>query len=93
MTEKKNNRIYVRVADCRDKHTKVEMALFGLDGRGGIVKDIGDIKGFMEQYGKLHNEERKDRKEGHKALTALCYSIIGGAVVAGINYMFLLFNP
>ena len=35
---------FVRVEDCHERHEKVELALFGKDGRGGIVADLADIK-------------------------------------------------
>ena len=42
---------YVRVEDCRERHDvtvkrvdKIENALFGEDGRGGMVNDIAQIK-------------------------------------------------
>lgn len=47
MTDEKDNPgVFVRVEDCRERHTKMDLALFGLDGRGGIVKDIQDIKAY-----------------------------------------------
>lgn len=41
---KDNPDVFVRVEDCRTKHSKIELALFGPDGRGGMVKDINEIK-------------------------------------------------
>jgi hypothetical protein len=35
---------YVTGADCNLKHVKLDLALFGVDGRGGIVKDLQEIK-------------------------------------------------
>lgn len=87
MTEKQDNPGFVRVADCREIHNKINLALWGLDGRGGMVKDIGDIKNFMEQSGSEHTEEKKEKKEGVKAWKAFAFSIIGGAIVAAINYL------
>ena len=42
----KNNpsRVYVRIEDCREISGKIMLALFGEDGRGGIVKDVQEIK-------------------------------------------------
>jgi len=40
---------FVTVEDCKLTHRKIELALWGEDGRGGIVKDIGDIKGSTEK--------------------------------------------
>ena len=86
MTEKKDNPGFVRVADCREKHNKIELALFGEDLRGGMVKDIGDIKNFMEQYGTEHTEEKQQKKKGFDARRAFIYSILGGATVALLSY-------
>lgn len=36
--------------DCTSNAEKVNLALFGPDGRGGIVKDIQDIKTKLESY-------------------------------------------
>ncbi len=88
MTEKKDNPGFVRVVDCRERHSKIELALFGEDLRGGMVKDIGDIKNYIEQAGAEHKEEKKEKKEGIRAWKAVVLSIIGGAVVALINYGF-----
>jgi len=35
---------YVVSVDCIKKHEKIDLALFGADGRGGIVKDLQEIK-------------------------------------------------
>jgi len=52
MPRRKNNSpAFVRVDDCRERHgfedkkiQKMELALFGEDGRGGMVADISEIK-------------------------------------------------
>ena len=88
VSEKKDNPgFYVRVADCRDRHIKIENALFGGDGRGGMVKDIGDIKHFMEQYGSEHKEEKLEKKESFSVRRAFFFSVLGAFVVAGVNYL------
>lgn len=48
----------VHLSDCRERHSvvdarvdKLELALFGKDGRGGMVQDISQIKsatGFLK---------------------------------------------
>ena len=90
MSDQKDNPGFVRVADCRDAHNKINLALWGLDGRAGMVKDIADIKHFMEQSGSEHKDEKQEKKEGSKALKAFFYSVIGGAIVAAVNYLFKL---
>lgn len=42
--KKRENPGYVHVEDCKERHERIEMALFGKDGRGGIVADLADIK-------------------------------------------------
>lgn len=39
---------YVKIGDCRDRHTKLDLALFGVDGRGGIVQDLAEIKTLLK---------------------------------------------
>jgi len=73
---------FVSVVECRDRHLKIDLALFSVDGRGGIVKDISDIKAYMAQQ----SEKSKEKKSENKAWKALAFSIVGGAVVALINY-------
>jgi len=53
MSKKKNNPQYVLKSDCKEIMDKIEIALWGVDGRGGIVKDIGDIKASLRLWGQL----------------------------------------
>ena len=78
---------YVTVVNCRDRHVKIENALFGGDGRGGMVKDIGDIKNFMETFREAHKDEKGEKQDRFRAWRTLAYSIIGGCVVAGFAYL------
>ena len=55
----KDNPEYVRVEECRQRHAKIELALFGPDGRGGMVKDIGDIKNTL-------NDQKQERELSRK---------------------------
>lgn len=50
-----DNPAYVDVEDCRERHAKIELALFGPDGRGGMVKDIADIKNTL-------NNQKQERE-------------------------------
>lgn len=36
--------------ECASNNERVNLALFGPDGRGGIVKDIQDIKTKLDSY-------------------------------------------
>jgi len=40
---------YVKTVECRERHTKLDLALFGADGRGGIVHDIAEIKTMLKK--------------------------------------------
>lgn len=42
--KKDNPGRYRTVKTCETRHRKLDLALFGEDGRGGIVKDIAEIK-------------------------------------------------
>ena len=87
MTDDKDNPGFVRVADCRERHGKIELAFWGPDGIAGMVKDIADIKNYIEQADAERKEKKMETKEGIKAWKALALSIIGGAVVAIINFI------
>ena len=78
---------YVLRTECRDVHDKINGALWGWDGRGGIVKDIGDIKNFMETFREAHKDEKGEKQDRFRAWRTLAYSIIGGCVVAGFAYL------
>jgi len=68
---KANPGIFVKVEDCRDRHQKIEMAMFGEDGRGGMVKDIGDIKNYMESH-----------KESGRGWKQFGYTLLSGTIIA-----------
>ena len=38
------------VEDCKDKHARLELALFGPDGRAGMVADVAEIKTKLKAY-------------------------------------------
>lgn len=64
----KKSDAYVRVEDCRERHdvtagrvTKIDNALFGEDFRGGMAKDIADIKSdirVIKNNGKLSGKDK-----------------------------------
>lgn len=78
----KHNPGYVTRMEFNRRFQKVDLALFGSDGRGGIVKDIGDIKGSI----KVIEKSRKEEKQENRRFTGLIYSIIGGAIVAFFSW-------
>lgn len=74
MSTKRGTDRFVLAEDCVKQHTRLELALFGKDGREGVVKDISDIKSFIRDQA-IHNEEEKqDKKE--KRATLLRYKFL-----------------
>ena len=63
MSIKKDTERYVLEEDCVKQHTRLELALFGKDGREGMVKDISDIKSFIRDQTKCNEESKQDQKE------------------------------
>lgn len=92
---------YVLRSDCNTKHVKLEVALLGDDGtglHGGIVKDITDIKRFMEKQSERNTEEnnqkqgenqeaRVKKRDYRKAIMSFLFAVVGGGIVALINYL------
>lgn len=86
--QNKNPDGFVRVEDCRERHESaraelslVKNALFGSDGRGGIVKDIGDIKTDV----KILREGFKGRLSGRdKAAIVSAVTLALASVVAAV---------
>ena len=78
----------VRVQECRERHEVVKQessliktALFGSDGRGGLVKDIGDIKSDMQLV-----RERIKNRWGAKDKAAIIAALItaGAAIIVAL---------
>lgn len=83
--EKDNPITFVRVEDCRERHGIIQRALFGDDMRGGIVKDIGDIKSDMRVVkDKINNIKKEKWSARDKAI------VIGAVSVAVIEGLFAL---
>lgn len=81
---------FVLKEDCQKQHAKIDLALFGLDGRGGIVKDIAEIKAFMKDESEERSETKAVHKEVKKEYRSLAFAIIGGLVVAGLQTALLI---
>ena len=71
----------VRVQDCQERHevlkqefSLIKTALFGSDGRGGMVKDIGDIKSDFQLV-----KERMKNRWGAKDKAAIIAALIMAA--------------
>jgi len=81
MSKKKNPKpLFVYIEDCKAIHEKIDAALWGFDGRGGIVKDIGDIKSDL----KIVKENLKARLGGKDkaAIIVALVTAIGAIIVA-----------
>ena len=91
MPKEKNNPGYVTRADCLRNHAKINLALFGHDGRGGIVKDISDMKADVKTATKFINDQQKNQTEKKRDYRSFWYSVTGGLVVIAVTYLFSLF--
>lgn len=92
-SEKNPDNLMTR-AECRAISGKLELALFGKDGRGGMVKDIGDIrsdqriiKKSLKSIQKHRESQKVEEKEKKRDWRGLIYSVIGGAIVAAISWI------
>ena len=86
---------YVLKNDCNRQHAKIDLALFGVDGREGMVKDITDIKNFMADQVCLNKEERNTKQEEKTEVKkrkrdyrSFVFAVLGGAIVAFVQYFF-----
>jgi len=77
----------VTAAECFQRHEKIDLALWGKDGRGGIVKDIGDIKNKVEALLSREAETKTKGRDWRLLGFAILGSIITGVVLAGVNYV------
>lgn len=66
----KDNPGFVTRSEFNLRFGKVELGLFGADGRGGMVKDVNDIKSVqrvildnLRLIEKYRNEEKQDEKQ------------------------------
>jgi len=77
----------VTVAECFQRHEKIDLALWGKDGRGGIVKDIGDIKNKVEAILNRESETKTKGRDWRLLGFAILGSAITGLIITGINYL------
>jgi len=73
MSEKRGTERFVLAEDCVKQHTRLELALFGKDGREGMVQDISDIKSFIREQTRRNEEDKQDQKD--KRTTLLRYKL------------------
>jgi hypothetical protein len=48
--KKRDNPGFVRVEDCHERHERIELALFGKDGRGGMANQVNNIENKLAAY-------------------------------------------
>jgi hypothetical protein len=91
MCSKKSPDRYVLEEDCVKQHTRLELALFGQNGRAGMVKDVSDIKAFIGIQTKRNEEEAQDKKVKRESLLRYKLVIVGFAfTLVGFIAQYLL---
>jgi len=90
LSTKKESR-FVLAEDCIKQHERLELALFGKDGREGMVKDVSDIKTFIKDQAKHNEEDKQDKKEKRESSLRWKIAAIGFACsLAGFVGQYLL---
>jgi len=93
MSSESKDNPFVSAETCNQRHGKISLALFGQDGRGGMVKDVGDLKHIqreilksLKHVEKQRQEEKtakeKEQKEKKRDYRGFLYSLVGGLIVA-----------
>lgn len=97
MSKRKNNPgDFVRVTDCTQRHQvvgKIELALFGPDGRGGMVQDVSVIKGTVKGLEDSRKQQIEAEKKKGRDWRSLVFAILGGTIVAIINWAASQIHP
>lgn len=85
MAEPKGKSIFVRIEDCLKIHIqtnermhKFDLALFGEDGRAGMVKDIADIRSDLAII-----------KSATGLMRQILVPILSSLITAGVMYLIL----
>ena len=93
-SETKDNPGHVTLEACNLKHAKIDLALFGRDGRGGIVKDVSDIrsdqriiKNSLKNIQRNRASDMEEEKKKKRDWRGFIYSVIGGLIVAGTSWI------
>ena len=84
---------YVTQRQCNVQFGKVDLALFGKDGRGGMVKDLSDIKHEVKDtaetvttFLKNHTAEEKEKGRDWRLLV---FTIVG-SVISSVAASYLI---
>jgi hypothetical protein len=78
--------LFVTQQDCTSRHAKIDLALFGADGRGGMVADIGQIKSYIAT---MQNQKQNEKKQEEKRVSArriALYTFLSGAGIALLTW-------
>jgi len=89
-TKRKDNHSATRrvtLGECLQRHEKIDLALFGPDGRGGMVKDIADIKNKLADLLDRQGETKTKKRDWRLLGFAILGSTITGLIIAGVNYL------
>jgi len=77
LSERKGNERFVRTDDCIKQHTRLELALFGQDGRAGMVKDLSDIKNYVSELKEEGKNKRKETLKWKLAALGFAFTLLG----------------
>jgi len=77
---------FVTAQDCRERHVPVTLALFGKDGRGGIVDDVRIIKVGMQNVEKWIQNQENDKKQSRRDWKDVGLKLLVGAILALVSY-------
>ena len=73
-----------QIASTLDQVELVKKALFGEEGRGGVVADVGEIKAQIKQFFEIRTtnvlEERMRKKVAYTTIGALIVAVVGLAL-------------
>jgi len=77
----------VTAAECFQRHQKIDLALWGKDGRGGIVNDINDIKNKLTALLEREAETKTQKRDWRLLGFAVLGSVLAGIIMAVTNYV------
>jgi len=98
MEKKKNNSQWVSKAECteisgsmKNELSIVKTALVGADMRGGLVKDVGELKSSLADMKNYVNNEKTKGRDWRLLGFAVLSSVLSGVAVAIVTYLIHLY--
>ena len=79
--------LFVTQQDCTSKHAKIDLALFGSDGRGGMVADISQIKTYIATMQNQKQDQKKQEEKRVSARRIAVYTFLSGAGIALLTWV------